>query len=129
MRELQTPSIRRSYAHVLKQLDTAAIAAVPAASLAICASMPTPDEEACGAVQHSLSLKHHSLSLSRFRIRCLMLHGRAGNARLVNSLMQGMQWLDGLSDLVEFDFVDAPHQCAPRPELYRALAQRGLYGA
>lgn len=57
-----------------------------------------------------------------------MLHGRAGNARLFESLMQAMGWLDSLRDLVEFVFIDGPYTCRAAPELYAGLAARGLYG-
>lgn len=61
------------------------------------------------------------------RLRCLMLHGDAGDGDLLELTMQATGWLQPLADEVTFIFADAPHPCTPRPEIYRSLAAAGRY--
>ena len=56
-----------------------------------------------------------------------MLHGRAADASLIEFIMDSAGWLD--SPYLEFAYVDAPHPCAARPELYVNLESFGLYDA
>ena len=61
--------------------------------------------------------------------RCLMLHGLAANAQLMQEIMHTTGWLDQLATKVKFVFIDALHEHVARPDLYRGLADAGLYGA
>ena len=61
--------------------------------------------------------------------RCLMLHGLAANAQLMQEMMHTTGWLDQLATKVKFVFIDALHEHVARPDLYRGLADAGLYGA
>ena len=58
--------------------------------------------------------------------RILMLHGDAGDDDLMRMLLQASGWAH-VSSHIEFVCVNAPHACAPKPHLFTAFAQRGLY--
>ena len=60
-------------------------------------------------------------------IRCLVLHGEASDASLQKLAFEATGWIDELSPLVEFIFINAPHECAPRPELFEKLHAAGFY--
>ena len=68
-----------------------------------------------------------AVSSEASRVRCLMLHGRAAHADIMRLLMTGTDWHDGLSGSIEFVYGEGPHRCAPLPELYASLVDRGLY--
>ena len=63
-------------------------------------------------------------SRRRRKPRVLMLHGMASSSRLQRLLMERLGW----ADLLELDYLAAPHRCAPMPELYAPLVAAGLYG-
>ena len=60
--------------------------------------------------------------------RCLMLHGLAANAQLMETIMRQMGWLSELATLVEFVFVDALYEFPAMPALFQGLVEAGLYG-
>ena len=60
---------------------------------------------------------------SSFRV--LMLHGDAADESLMRMLLDASGWSAHTS--VEFVCRSAPHECAPKPELFAAFAERGLY--
>ena len=65
------------------------------------------------------------MTLSPPRARLLMLHGNAGDEALMQLQLQASGWWGATA--VEFVCVTAPHQCAPKPELFQAMSERGLY--
>ena len=62
-------------------------------------------------------------------LKCLMLHGMAANASLMETFLRGAGWLDGLKRHVEFICIDAPHPSDPKPRFYQQLSDAGRYGA
>ena len=61
------------------------------------------------------------------RVRCLVLHGDAADAALMELMLEATGWITGCSPRVEFLCVDAPFVCAPIPHMYRPLADAGRY--
>ena len=61
------------------------------------------------------------------RVRCLVLHGDAADAALMELMLEATGWIAGCSPHVEFICVDAPFMCAPVPHMYRLLADAGRY--
>ena len=61
------------------------------------------------------------------RIRCLVLHGDAADAALMELMLEATGWITGCSPRVEFLCVDAPFMCAPVPHMYRSLEDAGRY--
>ena len=61
------------------------------------------------------------------RIRCLVLHGDAADAALMELMLEATGWITGCSPRVEFVCVDAPFMCAPAPHMYRSLSDAGRY--
>ena len=70
-----------------------------------------------------------NLTLNSRPCRCLMLHGRAANAQLMEDMMRTTGWLGRLATKFEFFFIDAVHEHPALPEFYQGLTDVGLYGA
>lgn len=62
---------------------------------------------------------------SRVAVRVLTLHGEASDCDSMRLMIEAMGWAAGRS--VEFVCINAPHVCAPKPHLYRRLAEGGHY--
>ncbi|WP_171136700.1 AMP-binding protein [Ruegeria sp. HKCCC1038] len=59
--------------------------------------------------------------------RVLFLHGEASDADLAERSLRATFWVDGLRGKIEFVFLDAPHQCSPKPNFHGAAVAAGLY--
>lgn len=60
-------------------------------------------------------------------IRILLLHGEGADSDLMKLNMQATHWIGLLENLVEFIFIDAPHNCDPKPEFHPNAVDAALY--
>jgi hypothetical protein len=56
-----------------------------------------------------------------------MLHGEGGDAGLMRLSMRATGWSDELAGVLTFEYVDAPHACAPKPEFHAVAVKAGFY--
>ena len=121
LRQIEAQLHARRQSHITADpLPAAQLAALLPLLLSAVASPPS--------LQTSGTLNDMHALTAPTKLRCLMLHGGAGNAQLMELLMRRNGWLDSSQIPIDFVFVDGPFQTPPLPQYYNALTNAGLYG-
>ena len=60
-------------------------------------------------------------------LRMLFLHGEGADGDLMDLSLQATSWKGQLATRIEFVYLDAPHICAPKPELHAKAVAAGIY--
>ena len=60
-------------------------------------------------------------------LRVLMLHGEGADAHLMQLSLRATGWCDAGALPMEFECIDAPHLCAPKPQFHAGAVAAGVY--